>query len=204
MGTLFVITARDVDSALILRRGPSDWFHLISWQTSHDVFTHGAWFKGRIYCENCDLSPNGQLFIYAAFKGNGAPGFSQSYTAISRPPWLHALAITYAQSTYGIGGRFVSDSEISTGPLYIPAPQGASPTELRSLKTVRSDLPRRQSSDEVPAADWSGHDRRGRLIFTCADTLWRQNHRTRELVADFSNLRPDPQPAPEWARTPLR
>jgi hypothetical protein len=51
MTRLFVITARDEPTAVILRRGPSDWYHVIQWHTCRDAFVHGAWFKGRIYEE---------------------------------------------------------------------------------------------------------------------------------------------------------
>ena len=33
MARLFVITARDEPTAVILRRGPSDWYHVIQWHT---------------------------------------------------------------------------------------------------------------------------------------------------------------------------
>ena len=65
---LFVIPARDVAKAVIIRRGPSAWHHLIAWDTKRDVFEHGAWFRGRIYPERCDLSPDGELFLYFALQ----------------------------------------------------------------------------------------------------------------------------------------
>ena len=64
MGKLHVITARDEPIAVILRRGPSAWYHLILWQTRRDTFSNGAWFKGHIYEDKCDLSPDGSLFVY--------------------------------------------------------------------------------------------------------------------------------------------
>ena len=66
---LFVIHAREQPVALILRRGPARWYHLISWRTDTDTFEHGAWFRGRIYEDRCDLSPDGELFLYFALQG---------------------------------------------------------------------------------------------------------------------------------------
>lgn len=91
---LFVITAKDAPVAVVLRRGPSAWTHVLRWDLRTDTFTPGAWFHGRIFAEKCDLSADGSLFVYAAYKGSreGSP-YTGSWTAVSRPPWLHALAL---------------------------------------------------------------------------------------------------------------
>ena len=67
---LFAILARKANKAVILRRGPSDWVRLISWDTEHDTFELGQWFHGRIYERRCDLSPDGSKLIYFARKKN--------------------------------------------------------------------------------------------------------------------------------------
>src|SRR5262245_16351464 len=108
---LFVIPARDKPVAIIIRRGPSAWYHLILWETrrkNRDLFTHGAWFRGRIFPEKCDLSPDGNLFVYFAFQGSRrGTVYQDSYTAVSRPPWLYAVALWPHGGTYGGGGRFL-------------------------------------------------------------------------------------------------
>ena len=57
----------------------------------------GQWFKGRIYEKRCDLSPDGTKLIYFAQKINtrtlNDPKYSYAWTAISRPPYLTALAL---------------------------------------------------------------------------------------------------------------
>lgn len=60
---LFVIFAGEADEAMILARGPSAWFQLIRWDTRHDSFEPGAWIRGTIYPERCDLSPDGRLLL---------------------------------------------------------------------------------------------------------------------------------------------
>jgi hypothetical protein len=110
MAKLFVIQARDEPIAIILRRGPSDWYHLIEWHTRRDAFVHGAWFKGRIYSEKCDLSPDGRPLLYFALKGSrGDTEFTHAWTAVSRPPWLAALVVWPHGTTYGGGGRFLDN-----------------------------------------------------------------------------------------------
>jgi hypothetical protein len=93
---MFVILAREADSAVILRRGPTDWWRLTLWNTKRDTFEHGQWFRGRIYPEKCDLSPDGNLLVYFAHKFSSRAidrGYSDSWTAVSRPPFFTALAL---------------------------------------------------------------------------------------------------------------
>ena len=53
---LYGILARDVDRAVILRRGPSRLVRVILWHTDTDRFEGGQWLRGRIYGERCALS----------------------------------------------------------------------------------------------------------------------------------------------------
>jgi hypothetical protein len=66
---LFVIFANAANEAVIFRRGPAQWYHLIRWDTRNDEFHPGAWIRGRIYPERCDLSPDGELLLYFVHQG---------------------------------------------------------------------------------------------------------------------------------------
>ncbi|MCH8620434.1 hypothetical protein [Undibacterium sp. TS12] len=66
---LFAIFAREAPVAAIFARGPTSWFHVIRWDTRHDSFESGAWIRGRIYPERCDLSPDGELLLYFVHQG---------------------------------------------------------------------------------------------------------------------------------------
>lgn len=203
MGRLFVIPARDEPVALILRRGPSEWYHLILWETRRDTFTHGAWIKGRIYEEKCDLATDGRLFIYFVHQGSrGETEFTHAWTAISRPPWLHALVVWPQGTTYGGGGKFTGprtlwgERDAATHPDY-PLPERL---------TFSKVLPESQATDTqliVPDADWSGQDQAGHVIYTQGDRLFRRVRHKDLVLADFSDLKPDPAPAPDWATRPL-
>lgn len=202
MGHLFVIPARDEPVAIILRRGPSHWYHTILWDTRHDTFTHGAWFKGRIYEDKCDLSPDGRLFVYFVHKRSGEGTVSEhAWTAVSRPPWLYALVLWPQNTTYGGGGKFTEPrtlcgvSSNGTHPDF-PFPTGR--------LQIADDPPRlTQQSPVVPEADWCGFDQRGDVIYSKGHVLFRRKKRTDVIVADFTALEPDPQPAPDWAKRPL-
>jgi hypothetical protein len=74
------------------------------------MFEVGQWFKGRIYERRCDLSPNGRLLVYFAAKYR-APLYS--WTAVSRPPFLTALALWPKDDCWGGGGHFLTQHRIA-------------------------------------------------------------------------------------------
>ena len=201
MGRLFVIPARDEPVAVILRRGPAAWYHVILWETRRDVFTPGAWFKGRIYEDKCDLSPDGKLFVYFVHQGSrGSTPFTHAWTAISRPPWLHALVVWPQGTTYGGGGKFTGPRSIWG--VTVGGTHPDFPLPPKRLQIADRPPPARERPD-VPDADWAGYDQKGNVIYTKGDLLFRRKKSKEMVVADFSGLKPDPQQAPEWARRPF-
>lgn len=202
MGKLYVIPARDEPVAVVLRRGPSAWYHVILWQTRGDTFSHGAWFRGRIYENKCDLSPDGSLFIYFVHQGNrSGTEFTHAWTAISRPPWLHALVLWPQGTTYGGGGQFTAPR--SLWGVSQDATHSQFPFPHKRLAIADSPPPNRDKCPPILGSDWTGRDHQGNLIHTRGDRLFRRVKNKDLVVADFSALHPDPQPAPEWATRPL-
>jgi hypothetical protein len=191
--------------AIILRRGPSDWYHLIRWQMQDDKFEEGAWFHGRIYEEKCDLSPDGQLFLYFCLGSSPHPGYTHAWTAISRAPWLHALALWPWGTTYGGGGRFFDNRKIF---LHVQMPVEIHPDHPgKGLEIIPGNAEYHRSTNEVEGADWSGRDHRDYLIYCREGKLFRRgkgkNSQDQE-IADFNNLQPNPQTAPDWAKCSLQ
>jgi hypothetical protein len=199
MAKLFVILARREATAVILRRGPSAWYHVIQWDTRQDSFVHGAWIKGRIYEDKCDVSPDGRLLLYFVHQGSRAnTRFTDSWTAISRVPWLQALTIWPQGTTYGGGGRFIDDSAIALrGVLDSPL----SDFPLRGIRVVDAETPVQRPTVDIPGADWCGRDHDDRIIYSRGGHLYRRVEERDILIADFTQLRPTPQAAPDWAGT---
>jgi len=115
---MFVLPATNADVAVILRRGPSDWWRLTLWDTSLDRFDPGQWFHGRVYPGKCDVSPDGKLFVYfcGQFKPrNNAHGYRGTWTAVSRPPYFTALALWPIGDTWGGSGIFLDDRTVLLG-----------------------------------------------------------------------------------------
>lgn len=193
---LHVILARDAPVGLIVRRGPTQWYHLLRWRTDTDAIEPGAWFRGRLYEERCDLSPDGELFLYFALQGRKfGTAYTGSWTAVSRAPWLHALALWPHGSTSGGGGYFAGKREvvIATGDLRTHPDHPATGLEVASgyrPATLRTE-------------EWAGHDHAGELCFTRAGRLLRYRRGREVVIADLRELTPGPQPAPNWARRPL-
>lgn len=205
MVSLFVLPARDVSKAVILRRGPSRWYHVIEWDTANDRFVHGAWIKGRIYENSCDVSPDGTLLLTSVLQGSRhSTEFTHAWTAISRVPWLQALTLWPQGETYGGGGRFRTNREVMLRPVWCqPKPKTHPDFPLRGIRVVEGTAPDPVPRTDVPGADWCGRDFLGNMICTRGGQLFRRGEGIDELIADFTDLRPDPQPAPDWAGAPL-
>ena len=74
------------------------------------MFEPGQWFNGRIYERRCHLSPEGSLLIYFAQKISARSlkdtEYTYAWTAISRPPFLTALALWPKGDCWHGGGLF--------------------------------------------------------------------------------------------------
>jgi len=103
---LHVILAREAPLAIVIRRGPAKQVCTVLWNRRTDEFTLGQWLLGRIYEDRCDLSPDGRYLIYFAFDGRTHREHGPSWTAISRAPWLKAIALYPKGNTWGGGGYF--------------------------------------------------------------------------------------------------
>jgi hypothetical protein len=196
-----VLPAAEAPRAVVLRRGPSPWVHVLLWHTDTDEMEPGAWFRGRIYEDRCDLSPDGTLLLYFAFQGRKhGTAYRESWTAVSRAPWLQALVLWPHGSTWGGGGRF-------TGPREVMLRTGSLATHpdhpLRGLHATSGSPALQAVNESLPGADWAGRDLAGELIWAAAGGLFRRRRGKDLLVADLDGLEPDPRPAPSWAGKPL-
>jgi hypothetical protein len=132
---LSVILAREAPVGVIFRRGPSKLVELIKWNTDTDNFERGQWFKGRIDERGADLSPDGTLLIYWAEKPQiGSPFNKEGYTcwtAVSRPPWLTAIAFWPGIGpAIGGGGLFIDDKTVWMPYSMQSSPKVRKPDEL--------------------------------------------------------------------------
>lgn len=104
---IHVLLASDAPVGLVIRRGPSKCVATMLWDRRRDTFTLGQWLKGRIYEDKCDLSPDGKYFIYFAMNGKWQEEARGSWTAISRAPYLKALALFPKGDTWNGGGLWI-------------------------------------------------------------------------------------------------
>lgn len=197
---LFVVMAAAAHVAVVIRRGPASWTHLTLWNTERDDFTEGAWFRGRIFAEKCDLSPDAKLFVYAAYKGSRLrTSYTDSWTAVSRPPWLHALALWPMGTTYGGGGRFTDNRRL----ILRGAREAHADHPAHGLETVQGVADYHRSTEEIEGAEWTGRDQRHRLVFAARGCLFARVGGEDRLLADFSAQEPNTSPPPLWATQPL-
>jgi len=95
--------------AAVIHKMPSRWWRLGRWDFASGAYEEGAWFRGNLYPQRCDLSPGGRWFSYFAYQpySSWAPG--ENYYAVSRLPWLKALAAWREFTTAEYGLQFATD-----------------------------------------------------------------------------------------------
>ncbi len=192
--------------AAIVRRGPSRWVRLLAWNTADDTVTPGSWFHGRIYEDGCSVSPDGTLFAYFATKYGGPKSRDVDYawTAISKLPWLTALAVWPQVDTWGGRARFADNRT-----LIIDCPHWDRLETKYKLPEGFSVLPRwigRGAPDQdlppIPQSSaWfdgaRGVDQEGRTFQYAGGKLVRDGR----LIVDLGAMMPNPERPPDVART---
>jgi hypothetical protein len=139
---LYVLVATHTPLALIVRRGPSRWWHLLKWDLERLTIEPGAWFRGTLYPRRSDISPDGRLFGYFALRNSPAPW--DTYFAVSKVPWLTALAAWRTSGTwtggcqFSRGGRLAISGCMETQPFHGRYPKVV--TDGMSTDWVRRDL----------------------------------------------------------------
>ena len=93
----------------IIRRGPSGWCQVGRWEPELGTFQPGAWLHGTIYPQRCDLSPDGRWLVYFTLKAGARWDVGATYLAVSRLPWLTALAAWGTCGTWTRGLHFVEE-----------------------------------------------------------------------------------------------
>ena len=108
---------------MVLRRGPSHKVCAIGWDRRDGTFKIGQWYRGRIYDEKCDISPDGEHWLYFALNGKTHEETRGSYTVLARTPYLKALGLWPCGSTWGGGGLFSKAGDywpFSDEPMIVP------------------------------------------------------------------------------------
>jgi len=106
---IHVLLAREAPIGVVIRRGPSKRVCTVGWDRTSDEFQLGQWLGGRIYERRSDISPDGKHLIYFAMNGRWTAEAKGSWTAISRAPWLKALALFPKGDCWHGGGLFTGD-----------------------------------------------------------------------------------------------
>ncbi len=96
---IFLLPAKEASYVAVIRRKPSNCFHLIRWNTKTDALEHGSWFSGRLFPDQCDVSFDGQWMVYLAMGQNG-----QTWNGICYLPFLKTVAEGPNMGTWNGGG----------------------------------------------------------------------------------------------------
>jgi len=190
---LAIIMSRKSPYAVILRRGPSKWYHVMKWDFRNDIIEHGAWFKGRIYENKCDLSDDGNLFLYSVSQWSRLQtSYTDSYTALSKAPWLKAYALWPQGSTYLGGGEFISENKI--GIWTLPFMKEMHPDHTNTLGYSFVNLTKSDGWHDdcqlVTEAEWSKKDTNDRIIWYKGYDIYIRVNSEDRLFLNLKDLEP--------------
>ncbi|WP_300485821.1 hypothetical protein [Flavobacterium sp.] len=97
-----------MNSAIVFRRGPTDWIQMSIWNLDNDTLEPGQWIHKKVPMRNCDISPSGNYLIYAV--DNFENG--RSRTVISKPPFWTALTVwEHGDMLFDKGGGLFADEK---------------------------------------------------------------------------------------------
>jgi hypothetical protein len=189
--------------AVILRRGPNAWTRLLLWNTEDDSVVPGAWFRGFLRPEQASLSPDGSLFAYTASKYNGVSEVGDTWVAISRPPWLSALALWPKDDCYG-GTAFVDNRTLIIEQGHwnsLVLLKGRVPKDFTILQRgIGRGAPKQSLPQSAPVrghfANNAGLDADGRPFQYQDGKLMRGD----KLIVDLGAMNPEPEESPDWAK----
>lgn len=131
MPSLYCLLARDAETGVIFRRGPSTQTLLIHWNLTTKRFTPGQWFKGRIYERRTDLSPDGTRMVYFAAKHRDT---MPSWIAVSRPPYLTAHVLWPGSGTWNRISLFETNDRLAIDAHVTPAEGFVIPHSLQVIE----------------------------------------------------------------------
>ncbi len=195
---------------VILRRGPSHWVHLLRWDTREDRIERGAWHRGRVYEDGCDLSPDGTLFVYFAtqYGHERNEGYTDAWTAVSRPPWLSGLALWPRQETWGSHAYFSDNATVvidtphwetlSHHPNHEPRGLTVLPRWIGNGAPAQTLPPKPPKRASFAGSEGVDHDGRG--FWLIDGQLVRDPEGASPPLADFRLLTPHRTRSPRWAR----
>ncbi len=172
---LHVLVAREADTAVVIRRGPSKNVCTFLWDRVTDHVQIGQWLKGRIYERRADLSPDGRHLIYFAMNGQWNRETRGSWTTVSRAPYLKALDLYVKGDCWLGGGLFLSDERYWLNHACVPKddillkdspvrrakdywPQdhfGAECTGVYYVRLIRDGWTLTERSPSIPLQSWT-------------------------------------------------
>jgi hypothetical protein len=169
---LFGLPASDADVVAVIRRGPADWSAVGRWDVAGGSYEQGAWLRGRLYPQRCDLSPDGRWLCFFALNPSARWELGWTYVGVSRLPWLYALAAWRTDGTWTRGAHFAADA---ADPPVAPPDLGSLPSVALAVTAAASyAVERRRGWTEAPgstprAADDMWDERRAPTLRMCKE-----------------------------------
>jgi hypothetical protein len=154
--SIYVLPASRAPVAAVFVRVPGKWWLVARWDLQRGDLVAGAWVRGTLYPRRSDLSPDGEVLCYFLAKSGNRPFMGmtgrQTFSALSKLPWVYALAAWRETGTWARGHHFVP------APLWeIGEPQHGDTGQLRQRVGLATTVPTQYASER--RRGWVEHER---------------------------------------------
>jgi hypothetical protein len=134
---LYVLLASEAPVGLVLCREGSKRVAAYAWDRRNDTFEAGQFLSGRIYESRCDLSPDGESWVYFAadfIQDSRRRRDFPTWSAVARVPFFTALLVAPGIGTWGGGGYWTPKGKLSWN-------GGGRPGSVKGVAFVAEDDP---------------------------------------------------------------
>jgi len=153
--TLYVLTATRAPVAAVFLRQPGKSWMVARWDLQTGELEQGAWLRGTLYPRRCDLSPDGTVLYYFLAKSSARPFLGmtgrQTFSALSKLPWVYALAAWRESGTWTRGYHFAEAGRWDIG-----EPQHGSADGLRTRLGLARTAPEQYATER--RRGWVEHE----------------------------------------------
>lgn len=192
---LSVLRARDVDVAVIFRRGPTKQVRMVRWDLRRDDFLRGQWMAARVYAYASRITPDGKYVDYSGMRRG------DTWRAVAKPPYFTPLAVWGANGQPGwqptteapLPAWLVPSWRVENRNDWVAADHGAAPFRERAPHPALPglDLQRRPATPVMDGyASWTDRhayvvrifDHRGEAGYDLGTADWADWHPSGDLA----------------------
>jgi len=112
---IHLLPAKAAPYVVVIRRKPTNWVHVLRWNTLTDQVEYGTWFYGHLYAKRSDISFDGNWMVYLARDAK-----ANTCNCVCHPPLLEPIINVPSNGTWYGGGYWESKDTLNLNAWHWP------------------------------------------------------------------------------------